>query len=63
MKYKVVLAFNASSGPGAVDGAASINFYTKAQAIAACEAWRDSDSSVEAYLWNGVSWTKYKQVP
>lgn len=60
MKYKVVLSVN---GSGEV-GNAAVSFYTRTQAVEACENWRTLGSSYYAYLWDNTgSWTIYAPIP
>jgi hypothetical protein len=63
MKYKVILSFLAGGTPNSVDGSTAISFYTYSQALASCEAWIQLDQYQWAYLWDGSTWTVYKQVP
>lgn len=64
MKYKVFLAIGVTgSSPSTSDAGGMTAFYTKSQAVACCEQWRDFNSKYFAYLWDGSQWTEYVQVP
>ena len=61
MKYKVILSFAAGVNPGNVDASSSVSFYTSSQAIACAEGWANLSEENWAYLWNGSTWSLYKQ--
>jgi hypothetical protein len=58
MRYKLILLEN-SSGGGNPDAMSSLTFYTKNQAIACAEAWKESGITKYSYLWDGTNLTLY----
>jgi len=64
MKFKVFLSVGTTpSSPSSGDAGGTLTFYTKSQAVACCEAWRNIDSKYFAYLWDGSQWIEYIQIP
>ena len=56
MKYKVILD---NIGSSVDNNGVGFSFYTKASAINCAQTWVETSNNW-AYLWDGVSWTKYQ---
>jgi len=63
MRYKVTLTAYSGSSPSNGAGITSHAFYTKAQAVQFCQAWREIGTSTYAYLWDGDAMTVYAPIP
>lgn len=59
MKYKVIFYNNHSGAENDVP-LGSFSFYTKAQAVNACNLWIELGTFFKALLWDGSTWTLYQ---
>lgn len=60
MKYKVLYQISSS---GSNRGMASASFYTRAQANASADEWRQFGEQFYAYVWDGSAWVTYAPIP